>query len=146
MKRNNDMHNNVKVLRVISPITAGTTGTGRTGVVIDRQAYGGVEFIASYGTITATNATHTLTILEGDVTSAMTSVADADLLGTEALASVLAATPRTSGVSKNVSKRVGYKGAKRYVQAKVVPTVTAACPISVDVLLFNPNVAPVSNP
>jgi hypothetical protein len=47
MKRNNDMHNNVKVLRVISPVAIGTTGTGKTGKIIDRQGYGGVEFLST---------------------------------------------------------------------------------------------------
>ena len=37
--------------------------------------------------------------------------ADADLIGTEAAAGIAATTPRTSGVSKNVTKRVGYRAA-----------------------------------
>lgn len=146
MKRNNDMHNNVKALRVISPVAVGTTGTGKTGKIVDRQNYGGVEFLVAVGAITATNAVFTTTVFEGDVTSTMTSAADADLLGTELLAGVAAATPRTSGTSMNVTKRIGYKGLKRYVNVKVSSTVTAGTPISVDAVLFNPNVAPVSNP
>lgn len=144
--KSNDLHSNVRALRVISPVAAGTTGTGKTGVIIDRQGYGGVEFILGYGTITATNATLTATVLEGDVTGTMTSVADADLLGTEVLASIVAGTPRTSGSNKNVTKRIGYKGSKRYVTVKVVNTVTATTPIAVDAVLFNPSVAPVANP
>lgn len=144
--KSNDLHNQIRALRVISPVAAGTTGTGKTGVIIDRQGYGGVEFIASYGTITATNATLTLTVLEGDVTGTMTSAADADLLGTEVLASIVAGTPRASGTNKNVTKRIGYKGIKRYVTAKVVNTVTATTPIAVDAVLFNPSVMPTSNP
>jgi hypothetical protein len=143
---NQDLHNNVKVLRVISPVAAGTTGTGKTGVIIDRLGYGGVEFIVDVGTITATNATITTTMLEGSVTGTMTSVADADMLGTEVLASVAAAATRTSGTSKNVSKRLGYKGTKRYVTVKVVPTVTATTPIAVTAVLFNAAVLPTSNP
>lgn len=147
MKRNNDIHNNIKQVRCIAPVAVGTTGTGKTGTIVDRQGYGGVEFILDYGTVTATNATITATILEGDVTGTMTSVADADLLGTEVLASLAAqATARTSGVGKNVSKRIGYKGTKRYVNAKLVSTVTAAPPVAATAILFNPNVAPISNP
>lgn len=146
MKRNNDIHNNIKALRVVSPVAVGTTGTGKTGTIVDRQGYGGVEFIIGYGTVTATNAVFTATVLEGDVTGTMTSAADADLLGTELLAGLAAAATRTSGTSKNVTKRVGYKGAKRYVNVKVSSTVTAATPIAVDAILFNPSVAPISNP
>jgi hypothetical protein len=60
------------------------TGVGVVGKVVDRKGYDGVEFIISYGTITATSATITPIIKHGDVTGTMTSVADADLLGTEA--------------------------------------------------------------
>lgn len=144
--RNNDLHNNVKVLRVISPVAIGTTGTGQTGKIIDRQPYGGLEFVLDYGTITATTALYTVTVKEGDVTGTLTSVADADLLGTELLAGVGATASRVSGVSKNVSKRIGYKGTKRYVQVNVKSTTTATTPVAVTAVLFNPNVAPVSNP
>jgi hypothetical protein len=144
---NKDLHSNIKVLRVISPVAAGTTGTGKTGKIIDRQGYGGVEFIFDYGAITkTTGGTFTVTVLEGDVTGTMTSVADASLLGTELLASITTTGTRASGVSMNVSKRLGYIGDKRYVQAKIVNVGTAATPIAATAVLFNPSVAPVSNP
>jgi hypothetical protein len=57
-------------------------------------------------------------VKEGDVTGTMTSVADADLLGTEALAGDHRDHARTSGVSKNVAKRIGYTGGKRYVSVQ----------------------------
>ena len=60
----------------------------------------------------------------------MTSIADADLIGTEAMAGIAAGTPRTSGSNKNVSKRLGYRGKKRYVQAKLVSTITAGPPVA----------------
>ena len=40
----NDMHNNVKVQRVIAPVAIGANAT-KSGKVIDRQGYGGVEFV-----------------------------------------------------------------------------------------------------
>ena len=143
-----ELHDNIRAVRLISPVAAGTTGTGKTSAASlgDRRGYGGVEIIFDYGTITATNATITATVLEGDVTGTMTSVADTNLLGTEALASITATTPRTSGVSKNVTKRIGYIGTKRYVQVKMVPTVTATTPIAATMLLFNPSRAPTANP
>jgi hypothetical protein len=143
-----DLHNNIRVKRLISPVAAGTTGTGKTSAASlgDRTGYAGVEFVFNYGTLTATGAVVTVTVLEGDVTGTMTSIADADLIGTETLASLLAATPRTSGTTKNVSKRLGYKGLKKYVQAKMVNTVTAAIPVSCDLLLYNPTIGPTANP
>jgi hypothetical protein len=142
---NKDLQSNIAVKRVVSPVAIGTTGTGKTGKIIDRRDYGGVEFIVSYGTVTATNAVFTVVMKEGDVTGTLTSVADADMIGTEALAG-LAAGVRTSGTTKNVSKRVGYKGIKRYVQLNVSSTVTAGTPVGIDAVLFNPNLVAAANP
>jgi hypothetical protein len=140
-----DLHNNVRALRVVSPVAVGPTGTGQTGKVIDRQGWGGVEFIIDYGTVTATDAVFTVTIKEGDATGSLASVADADLLGTEALAG-LGAAVRASGTTKNVSKRVGYRGDARYVSAVISSTVTAGTPVAITALLHSPAIAPSSNP
>lgn len=140
-----DLHNNVKATVCVEPVAVGTTGTGQVGGVIDTQGYGGVEFVVSYGAITSSTATFTVVVKEGDVTGTLTSVADADLLGTEALASITAGA-RVDGSTEKVTKRVGYKGAKRYVNASVVNTATAATPVSVVALLHSPSVAPTANP
>lgn len=142
-----DLHNNVKAQRVIAPVAIGANAT-KSGKVIDRQGFDAVEFIASYGAVTTTGTIVTLVVKEGDATGTLTSVADADLLGTEALASLpVQATARTSEVGKNVSKRVGYKGSKRYVTVDAISTGTTSvgC-VSVEALLYSPNVAPTSNP
>lgn len=141
----NELHSNIKQMVSVPAAAIGANAT-KTGVIVDRQGYGGVEFIASYGSVTTTGTIATLIIKEGDVTGTMTSVADADLLGTEALASLLAGA-RVAGTGKEVAKRVGYIGQKRYVQALVVQTgVTSVGCVGVNAILFNPNVAPVSNP
>lgn len=142
-----DLHNNVKVQRVIAPVAIGANAT-KSGKVIDRKGYAGVEFIASYGAVTTTGTIVTLVVKEGDATGSMTSVADTDLLGTETLASLpVQATARTSEVGKNVSKRVGYKGNKRYVTVDAISTGTTSvgC-VSVEAVLFTPEAAPTSNP
>lgn len=147
MKISTDLHNNVKSQRVIAPIAIGANAT-KSGKVIDRKGYAGVEFVASYGAVTTTGTIVTLVVKEGDATGSMTSVADADLLGTETLASLpVQATARTSEVGKNVSKRVGYKGNKRYVTVDAISTGTTSvgC-VSVTALLFNPEGAPTANP
>ena len=141
-----ELHNNVKQVLAIIPAAIGANAT-KTGNIIDRQGYGGVEFLVSYGSITTTGTVVTLVVKEGDVTGTLTSVADADLIGTETLASLLAATPRTAGTTKEVSKRVGYKGLKRYVQLSAVQTgVTSVGCVAATALLFSPAIAPISNP
>ena len=142
----NDLHNNTRTKTVIAPLAIGANAT-KTGKIIDRQGYGGIEFLAAYGAVTTTGTIVTLVVKEGDVTGTMTSVADADLLGTEALASLLAATPRASGTTNNVTKRIGYKGQKRYVQANAVQTgVTSVGCVGITALLHNPANAPTTNP
>lgn len=147
MSYEKDLQNSIKSQRVIAPIAIGANAT-KTGKIIDRKGYGGVEFIASYGAVTTTGTIVTLVAFEGDVTGTMTSIADADLLGTEALASLpVQATSRTSEVGMNVSKRLGYKGRKRYVRVDAVGTgTTSVGAVSVEALLFNPEAGVPANP
>lgn len=132
-----EMHNNITVEAVVEPVAVGTTGTGKTGNIIDRQGYGGVEFLVAYGAVTSSTAVFTVTVKEGDATGSLTSVADADLVGTEAAAG-LAAGARVDGSTEKVTKKVGYKGSKRYVQANISSTATAGTPVSINAVLFNP--------
>ena len=129
-----DLHNNVDILAVVPAVAVGTTGTGQTGNVIDTRGYDSVEFGISYGAITATNATFTPVVMEGDVTGTLTSVADADLIGTESAAGIAAAT-RTDGSTENVAKRIGYIGSKRYVSVNISSTVTAGTPVAINAIL-----------
>lgn len=143
----NDLHDNVRSLRALGPVAL-TTVAGLAGKVKDRQGFGAVEFLIAYGSVTATNATITPVVKEGDVTGTMTSVADTDLLGTEALAALPAqATSRTSGVGKFVTTRIGYKGNKRYVSCGIASTtVTSATIVDIQCLLGSPRVGPTANP
>lgn len=137
-----DLHNNSIVKCGVPAATIGGNAT-KTGVVIDRQGYSAVEFVVNYGSVTTTGTVVTVVALEGDVTGTMTSIADADLLGTEALAGLAAATPRTAGSTKEVSKRLGYRGLKRYVSMNTISTgVTSVGGVAVDVVLADPNVGP----
>lgn len=140
-----ELHSNIKQMRVAGPVAIGANATV-SGKVIDRLGYEGCEFVVGYGAIVTTGTVVTLVVKEGDVTGTLTSVADADLLGTEALASRLGGAT-TSGTGSNVAKRVGYKGNKRYVTVDAVKTGTTSvgC-FDIKAILFDPHVAPISNP
>jgi len=142
-----DLHNNVRAKTAIIPVIMGATGT-LTGLVIDRQGWGGVEFLVSYGSVTATGTSMVPVVFDGDVTGTLTSVADANLLGTELLASMVAATPRVAGVGKEVVKRVGYVGVKRYVRCDLLHTAVshATAAVSAVAVLHSPALAPTANP
>lgn len=145
MKSNSDLHNNGKQILALNPATIGANGA-KTGAIIDRRGYGGVQFYVTYGSIVTTGTVVTALLKEGDVTGTLTSVADADLIGTETLAS-LAAGARTAGTGKEVVKRVGYKGIKRYVQLTLTGSGTTSVGIvGAGAVMFNPDVMPVTNP
>jgi hypothetical protein len=141
-----DLHNNIKQVLAVAPVALGATGVN-TGRVIDRKGYAGVEFLLEYGAITTTGTVVTPVLYAADTTGALASVADADLIGTEALAGLAASTDRTSGSGKLVTKRLGYKGNKRYVRLNMNGTGTTSVGIiAASAILFNPEAAPVSNP
>lgn len=142
-----ELHNNIVARRCIVPQAIGTTGiaNGKLGKIIDRQGFDGVEFLFSYGSLTATNAVVTPVVYEGDVTGTMTSVADIDMVpnaGAEAAGGVAQAATRTSGVSKNFVGKLGYRGLKRYVNVRLYSTVTAGPVVDAVAVLFNPDVMP----
>lgn len=137
------LHYETKAVVSIEPVAVGTTGTGKSGVKVDRKGWRRAEILFSYGAITSATAVFTATLLAGDTTGAMASVADADLEGTESGAGVAAAT-RVDGSTEKITKRLGYKGNKRYLQAKIVSAGTAGTPVAATVLLSEPEVAPYS--
>jgi hypothetical protein len=142
----NHLQQNIKQKMALIPIALGATGV-MTGLVIDRKGYEGVEIIIDYGSITTTGTNIAVLVKEGDVTGTLTSVADSDLIGTETLASLLATTPRTAGTTKEVSKRIGYKGNKRYVNLVLTHsgTTSVGC-VAASAILHTPEAAPVDNP
>lgn len=132
-----DLHSHIKPMVSTAPAAAITGNGTTTGATIDKKDYDSVEFVLMSGTIT--DGTFTLTIYEGDASnmSDEAAVADADLIGTEAAASFAA-------TDDSVVKRIGYKGAKRYVRAKLVQAgATSGGFISVVALLGHPKVMPV---
>lgn len=140
-----DLHNNIRTKVALLPAAIGANAT-KTGVIIDRQGYGGVEFVVMYGAVTTTGTVVTAVMKEGDATGSLTSVADGDMLGTEALVSLLAGA-RVAGAGKEVTKRIGYVGTKRYAQLNFVQTGTTSVGyIAAAALLHSPESAPQDNP
>lgn len=132
-----DMYSQIAVLNAITPQAVGTTGAanGRLSSIIDRRGYESVTFLYKSGTSASAADTITPVILEADATGgSFTSVATADLLGTEAPITLSAAA----------SRRVGYRGNKRYLRIRLFGIGTATAIVSADVLLGHPADAPVA--
>jgi hypothetical protein len=138
-------HNNATP-HALAPVSLGATGSGgKVSKIIDRAGFGGpVQFVLSYGTIGATNATVAVTVKEGDVTGSMSTASSSVLIGTTAAAGITATAARASGVSKNVNKSITYNGLKRFCQVTMAPTICGGIIASATAILRGARVAPVT--
>lgn len=136
-----DLHNNIAPKRVISPASV-ADNTAQVGQIIDRQGFNALEYIILAGSLADADATFTVLLEEGDAAnlSDAAAVADADLLGTEALASFTYA-------SDDKVFKLGYKGYKRYTRLTVTPANNASAALIAAVAVLGcPCCAPTANP
>ncbi|WP_392967178.1 hypothetical protein [Streptomyces sp. LN245] len=132
-----DAYANVSVRETLAIVarTASANGTG-----VDRVGGGAMyqdaAIIVHTGTIT--DGTHAIDVQESDDNTTFTSVAAAELQGTE---------PSIGAADDNKMYVVGYKGTKRYLRAVVTASGTTSGGIyGASVLLANPRNAPVVQP
>lgn len=136
-----DGHNVIDVKRVISPVSV-SDDTAQVGQIIDRQGFGTVEYVIATGSIADSNATFAVLLEESDDSSMSdaTAVADANLLGTEALAGF-------QFDDDNECRKLGYKGHKRYTRLTITPSGNAsAALLSAVAILGRPENMPTTNP
>lgn len=110
-----DLHNNAEFVTAVQPYDPSATGT-KTGIIIDRASYGygPVTFAHMVGAIAATGFSATPVILAGAATGSLASVADTDLIGTEAGAAL------SGTAADNKCGKVTYKGTARYVRMDLI--------------------------
>lgn len=108
-----DRYSNIKTTRAISPISPSVTGT-ITGEVIDTAGFRSNTFVLAAGVQTTNNITVTPVVLSGTVTATLTSVADDDLLGTEAAANL------DGDDGSNNQSKIGYTGTNRYIRIDLI--------------------------
>lgn len=115
-----DIHNNMKVSRAISPVSVADT-TAQVSQILDTANFAANELVIATGSIADADATFTVLIEEGDnsALSDASAVADADLLGTEALAAF-------QFDDDNETRKIGYIGSKRYLRATITPVNNAS--------------------
>ena len=103
-----DLLNNIDVKRVISPVSVSDT-TAQVGQIIDRKGFDGLTYLIATGSIADADATFTVLLEESDSSNmaSASAVADADLIGTEVLASF-------QYDDDNETRKLGYIGSKRY--------------------------------
>lgn len=136
-----DLHNNINVKRVISPVSeAGTTAL--VGQIIDRQGYESLEYVIATGSIADVDATFTVLLEEGDSATLTDAAAvdDSHLLGTELLAGFIFS-------DDDKTRKLGYIGNKRYTRLTITPVANAsAALIAAVAILGDPANAPTANP
>lgn len=135
-----EMTNNVTIKRVISPVSVADT-TAQVGQVIDHQNYKDAMYVIATGSIADADATFTVLLEESDQSgSNFTAVADADLIGTEALAGF-------QFDDDNECRKLGYKGIKRYTRLTITPVNNASAALLAALcVLGKPAFAPTENP
>jgi len=127
-----DLKNNIAVDISLDPqaISSDTTTSGNT---IDTKGYESVTIVFA-GAVT--DGTYTPVIKEGSSSTGngATAVADADLLGTEALAAL---------TTTQTESKVGYIGSERYVTVDIVSaSTTTGATVGAVAVLGHPHVAP----
>jgi hypothetical protein len=138
-----DLASTLHVVNAIPPIAARTDNTAIVSSIIDLQGYDSAMFAISLGTNTDVDATFTALLEESNASnmSGSNAVADADLTGTEALASYTFA-------DDTETRKLGYVGSKRYIRLTITPTGNDSGNIFIAAvaLLGSPNIAPTANP
>ena len=138
-----DLHNNIHPRRGLSPVAAGTDTTPYVSQIVDRAGFNAVEFVILTGANTDADATFAVLFEDGDniTLTDNAAVADAELLGTEALAGFTFA-------DDNKVFKIGYVGRKRYCRVTITPSDNAAGDIFIAGvwILGHPMSAPTANP
>ena len=111
-----DLHNQIKCSLAEPPVAAVTNDDPYVSAILDTQDFDSAEFVGIFGTNTDANATFTVLFEDGNDSglSDNAAVADADLLGVEAMGLDFA--------DDNKVFKIGYKGSKRYLRVTVTPS------------------------
>lgn len=136
-----DMANNITPKPVLAP-AVGTDNQPLVGAIISRRGYDSLTYLIQTGTLADAGATWTVLLEESDdaAMAGANAVNDADLIGTEALASFTEA-------SDGKCLKLGYIGNKEFTRLTITPSGNASnAPISAMALLGNAYSRPTANP
>lgn len=136
-----DLFNSINLKRGISPYDHATGDAAVVSQIIDMQGIDALVFAIATGSLADVDATFTVLVQESDDSgmSGATAVADAYLLGTEALASF------TFG-SDDKCFKIGYKGSKRYVTCTITPANNTGAALLCVIAITVPQILPSANP
>ena len=115
-----DLYNAVSVVRALSPVSV-SDNTAQVSQILDRRGFNAVMLGILLGSIADADVTFTVLLEHGDAANLSDAVAvpDEDLIGTEALAGF-------QFDDDNETRKLGYKGVKRYLRATITPANNAS--------------------
>lgn len=137
-----DLFNCINPKRGISPAVVTNANTPFVSEILDTRGLKSATFVLLTGSISDPNATFTVLAEEGDAAnlSDNTPIADANLLGTEALA-----TPLFS--DDNKAFKLGFIDTKRHIRVTVTPAGNDAGDVYLaGVWITQPLIEPAANP
>ena len=139
-----DLANVITPKRVLSPVST-DADTALVGEIIDKKGFESVTYVIATGSIGDANATFTVLLEESDSSNmaSASAVADADLIGTEVLASF-------QYDDDNETRKPGYTRTKRHTRLTITPSGNSGTPsgalLSAVAILGHPQIAPTANP
>ena len=134
-----DLHSNFDVGRIISPVSV-SDNTTQVRQIIDRVGFESLEFCIATGSIADVDATFTVLVEHGDVSTLNNAAAVPDDL---LISRETAAGFRYDDDDK--TRRIGYIGEKRYVRLTITPAGnSSAALITAVAVLGHPIPAPVA--
>jgi hypothetical protein len=133
---------NIAPVQVLAPVAAGTSNAALVGNIVDRLGFGSLTYLINIGANTDSDVTFTVLLEDGDAAdmSDAAAVADAQLIGTEALAAFAFG-------DDNQMRKLGYIGGKRYSRLTITPLGnTGNIFVSCVAVMGHPHIAPTANP
>ena len=132
----------IHLARAVSPAAAITDNTVFVSQIVDRRGYDGLVFAVLTGVLADADATFAVAMYHGDDPS----LSDADAVPADQLSGTLSQAGFAFGDDDKVRK-VGYRGAKRYVRLTVTPSGNgAAAYVAAVAILGHPATQPTVNP
>lgn len=137
-----DLLDKIHTIRALSPVATPADNTVQVTQIINRQGFESLTFLIATGALPDADATFTVALFEDDAAGmgTETAVAAGDIVGTLALAGFIFS-------DDDKVFKVGYRGTKQYVRAKITPAAnTSASLLCVIAVLGHASQLPTANP
>ncbi len=136
-----DLMNNIDLKRGLSPAVAVTNNAAFVSEILDTRGLKSATFALLTGSIADADVTFTVLAEESEDSglAGQTAIADANLLGTELLA-----TPLFS--SDNKAFKLGFADTMRYIRVTITPAANTGDIYLAGVWITEPSIVPTANP